>query len=123
MQSSLALQIEQILREEGLHPRHVEFEITEGMVMSDPERAITMMENLSDMGVKLALDDFGTGYSSLSYLKRFPMNSLKIDKAFVDDITINDKDRNMVASIIAMAHNLGLKVVAEGLKLKLSYRR
>ncbi|NWO02433.1 UNVERIFIED_ORG: PAS domain S-box-containing protein/diguanylate cyclase (GGDEF)-like protein [Idiomarina abyssalis] len=118
MQSSLALQIEQILREEGLHPRHVEFEITEGMVMSDPERAITMMENLSDMGVKLALDDFGTGYSSLSYLKRFPMNSLKIDKAFVDDITINDKDRNMVASIIAMAHNLGLKVVAEGVETK-----
>lgn len=118
MQSSLALQIEQILREEELHPRHVEFEITEGMVMSDPERAITMMENLSDMGVKLALDDFGTGYSSLSYLKRFPMNSLKIDKAFVDDITINDKDRNMVASIIAMAHNLGLRVVAEGVETK-----
>lgn len=118
MQSSLALQIEQILREEGLNPRHIEFEITEGMVMSDPERAITMMENLSDMGVKLALDDFGTGYSSLSYLKRFPMNSLKIDKAFVDDITINDKDRNMVASIIAMAHNLGLKVVAEGVETK-----
>lgn len=118
MQSSLALQIEQILREEDLHPRHVEFEITEGMVMSDPERAITMMENLSDMGVKLALDDFGTGYSSLSYLKRFPMNSLKIDKAFVDDITINDKDRNMVASIIAMAHNLGLKVVAEGVETR-----
>ncbi|MDV6315525.1 EAL domain-containing protein [Idiomarina sp. HP20-50] len=118
MQSSLALQIEQILREENLHPRHVEFEITEGMVMSDPERAITMMENLSDMGVKLALDDFGTGYSSLSYLKRFPMNSLKIDKAFVDDITINDKDRNMVASIIGMAHNLGLKVVAEGVETK-----
>lgn len=118
MQSSLALQIEQILREEDLHPRHVEFEITEGMVMSDPERAITMMENLSDMGVKLALDDFGTGYSSLSYLKRFPMNSLKIDKAFVDDITVNDKDRNMVASIIAMAHNLGLKVVAEGVETK-----
>ncbi|WP_417434475.1 EAL domain-containing protein [Idiomarina abyssalis] len=118
MQSSLALQIEQILREEDLHPRHVEFEVTEGMVMSDPERAITMMENLSDMGVKLALDDFGTGYSSLSYLKRFPMNSLKVDKAFVDDITINDKDRNMVASIIAMAHNLGLKVVAEGVETK-----
>lgn len=116
MQSSLALQIEEVLREEALHPRHVEFEITEGMVMNDPERAITMMENLSDMGVKLALDDFGTGYSSLSYLKRFPMNSLKVDKAFVDDITVNDKDRNMVASIIAMAHNLGLKVVAEGVE-------
>lgn len=116
MQSGLALQIESILREESLQPRHVEFEITEGMVMSDPERAIIMMENLSDMGVKLALDDFGTGYSSLAYLKRFPMDSLKIDKAFIDDITTSPKDRSMVASIIGMAHNLGLKVIAEGVE-------
>ncbi|WP_404402258.1 EAL domain-containing protein [Idiomarina seosinensis] len=116
LSSSLAFQIEQILLEEKLHPRHMEFEITEGMVMSDPERAITMLENLSDMGVQLALDDFGTGYSSLAYLKRFPIHTLKIDKAFVDDISNNDKDRNMVASIVAMAHNLGLKVVAEGVE-------
>ena len=116
MQSGLALQIECILRQESLPPRHVEFEITEGMVMSDPERAIIMMENLSDMGVKLALDDFGTGYSSLAYLKRFPMDSLKIDKAFIDDITTSSKDRSMVASIIGMAHNLGLKVIAEGVE-------
>lgn len=116
--SSLAFQIENILTEEGLHPRHVEFEITEGMVMTDPERAITMLENLADMGVQLALDDFGTGYSSLAYLKRFPIHTLKIDKAFVDDITSDDKDRNMVASIIAMAHNLTLKVVAEGVESK-----
>lgn len=114
--SSLAFQIESILAEENMHPRHIEFEITEGMVMSDPERAITMLENLADMGVQLALDDFGTGYSSLAYLKRFPLHALKIDKAFVDDITTDDKDRNMVASIIAMAHNLGLKVVAEGVE-------
>lgn len=116
MQSGLALQIESILHEESLPPRHVEFEITEGMVMSDPERAIIMMENLSDMGVKLALDDFGTGYSSLAYLKRFPMDSLKIDKTFIDDITTSSKDRSMVASIIGMAHNLGLKVIAEGVE-------
>ncbi|MGM0481126.1 MAG: EAL domain-containing protein [Pseudomonadota bacterium] len=116
LSSSLAFQIEHILMEEKLHPRHVEFEITEGMVMSDPERAITMLENLSDMGVQLALDDFGTGYSSLAYLKRFPIHTLKVDKAFVDDITRDDKDRNMVASIVAMAHNLGLKVVAEGVE-------
>lgn len=114
--SSLAFQIESILAEENMHPRHIEFEITEGMVMADPERAITMLENLADMGVQLALDDFGTGYSSLAYLKRFPLHTLKIDKAFVDDITTDDKDRNMVASIVGMAHNLGLKVVAEGVE-------
>ena len=108
--------IESILAEENMHPRHIEFEITEGMVMADPERAITMLENLADMGVQLALDDFGTGYSSLAYLKRFPLHTLKIDKAFVDDITTDDKDRNMVASIVGMAHNPGLKVVAEGVE-------
>lgn len=116
LSSSLALQIESILADEQLHPRHIEFEITEGMVMTDPERAIAMLENLADMGVQLALDDFGTGYSSLAYLKRFPIHTLKVDKAFVDDIASDDKDRNMVASIIAMAHNLNLKVVAEGVE-------
>lgn len=118
LSSSLAFHIESILADEKLHPRHIEFEITEGMVMSDPERAIIVLENLADMGVHLALDDFGTGYSSLAYLKRFPLHTLKIDKAFVDDITSDDKDRNMVASIVAMAHNLGLKVVAEGVEDK-----
>ena len=117
-QSSLALFIEQVLQEENMHPRHIEFEITEGMVMSDPERAIAMLENLADMGVQLALDDFGTGYSSLAYLKRFPMHTLKIDKEFVDDITFDERDRKMVESIIGMAHNLGLKVVAEGVEQK-----
>ncbi|PYE35302.1 PAS domain S-box-containing protein/diguanylate cyclase (GGDEF)-like protein [Idiomarina fontislapidosi] len=117
-QSSLALFIEQVLQEEQMHPRHIEFEITEGMVMSDPERAIAMLENLADMGVQLALDDFGTGYSSLSYLKRFPMHTLKIDKEFIDDITFDERDRKMVESIIGMAHNLGLKVVAEGVEQK-----
>ena len=110
--------IEQVLQEEEMHPRHIEFEITEGMVMSDPERAIAMLENLADMGVQLALDDFGTGYSSLAYLKRFPMHTLKIDKEFVDDITFDERDRKMVESIIGMAHNLGLKVVAEGVEEK-----
>ena len=117
-QSSLAMFIEQVLQEEKMHPRHIEFEITEGMVMSDPERAIAMLENLADMGVQLALDDFGTGYSSLSYLKRFPMHTLKIDKEFIDDITFDERDRKMVESIIGMAHNLGLKVVAEGVEQK-----
>lgn len=72
------------------------------------------MAELNKHGIQLALDDFGTGYSSLAYLKRFPIQTLKIDKTFVDDINGAERDRNMVASIVAMAHNMGLNVVAEG---------
>ena len=74
------------------------------------------MMQLSKMGVSLALDDFGTGYSSLSYLKRFPIDTLKIDKAFVDDIDKSDRDLKMVDSIITIAHNMGLSVVGEGVE-------
>ena len=84
--------------------------------MTDPERAIRTMSALQRLGINLALDDFGTGYSSLAYLKRFPIHCLKIDKVFIDDIQKSARERNMVASIIAMAHNLGLTVVAEGVE-------
>ena len=75
-----------------------------------------MMRRLREKGIHLALDDFGTGYSSLAYLKRFPLNTLKIDKAFIDDIAKSSVDRHMAAAIISIAHNLGLKVVAEGVE-------
>ena len=75
-----------------------------------------MMERLRERGIHLALDDFGTGYSSLAYLKKFPLNTLKIDKAFIDDIAHSNVDKHMTASIINIAHNLGLKVVAEGVE-------
>ncbi|MGI0152780.1 EAL domain-containing protein [Pseudidiomarina sp. WS423] len=114
VQPNLTETIMTILKEEGLAPQHLELEITEGVVMEDPERAIAIMTELHQQGIHLALDDFGTGYSSLAYLKRFPIQTLKIDKAFVDDINGAERDRNMVASIVAMAHNLGLDVVAEG---------
>lgn len=114
LQPDLAQRILAILQEEKLHPSYLELEITEGVVMDDPERAIEIMTELNDLGIHLALDDFGTGYSSLAYLKRFPIQTLKIDKAFIDDINGAERDRNMVASIVAMAHNLGLDVVAEG---------
>lgn len=114
LQPDLAKRIMAILQEEKLHPSYLELEITEGVVMDDPERAIEIMTELNDLGIHLALDDFGTGYSSLAYLKRFPIQTLKIDKAFIDDINGAERDRNMVASIVAMAHNLGLDVVAEG---------
>ena len=108
--------IEQILKEVGLSPLHLECEITEGTLMENPDQGLEMMKRLRDRGIHLALDDFGTGYSSLAYLKRFPLNTLKIDKAFIDDIAESSTDRHMAAAIINIAHNLGLKVVAEGVE-------
>ncbi|MEP2652708.1 MAG: EAL domain-containing protein, partial [Paraglaciecola sp.] len=105
-----------ILQKIGLSPLHLECEITEGTLMQDPEKALRMMVRLRERGIHLALDDFGTGYSSLAYLKRFPINTLKIDKAFIDDIATTSEDRYMTQAIITIAHNLGLKVVAEGVE-------
>lgn len=112
----LQQRIESILRLTQLPASHLELEITEGTVIKQPEMAITVMQQLAKMGVSLALDDFGTGYSSLSYLKRFPIHTLKIDKAFVDDIDKSDRDLKMVDSIITIAHNMGLSVVGEGVE-------
>ncbi|QJR79862.1 EAL domain-containing protein [Alteromonas pelagimontana] len=108
--------IDKVLNEVGLSPLHLECEITEGTLMENPEQGLRMMERLRERGIHLALDDFGTGYSSLAYLKRFPLNTLKIDKAFIDDIAESSVDRHMTAAIINIAHNLGLKVVAEGVE-------
>ncbi|MDP5129837.1 MAG: EAL domain-containing protein, partial [Paraglaciecola sp.] len=105
-----------ILQRAGLSPLHLECEITEGTLMQNPESALRMMQRLRERGIHLALDDFGTGYSSLAYLKRFPINTLKIDKAFIDDIATTSEDRHMTQAIITIAHNLGLKVVAEGVE-------
>ena len=112
----LQQRIESILRLTQLPAANLELEITEGTVIREPEKAIKVMQQLSKMGVSLALDDFGTGYSSLSYLKRFPIHTLKIDKAFVDDIDKSDRDLKMVDSIITIAHNMGLSVVGEGVE-------
>ncbi len=112
----LQQRIESILRLTQLPAANLELEITEGTVIKQPEKAIKVMQQLSKMGVSLALDDFGTGYSSLSYLKRFPIHTLKIDKAFVDDIDKSDRDLKMVDSIITIAHNMGLSVVGEGVE-------
>jgi len=105
-----------VLQRVGLSPLHLECEITEGTLMQNPESALRMMQRLRERGIHLALDDFGTGYSSLAYLKRFPINTLKIDKAFIDDIATSSEDRHMAQAIITIAHNLGLKVVAEGVE-------
>ncbi len=112
----LEQRIASILRLTQLPATNLELEITEGTVIKHPEKAIKVMMQLSKMGISLALDDFGTGYSSLSYLKRFPIDTLKIDKSFVDDIDKSDRDLKMVDSIITIAHNMGLSVVGEGVE-------
>ncbi|NVJ65184.1 MAG: EAL domain-containing protein, partial [Gammaproteobacteria bacterium] len=98
----------------NLEASSIEFEITEGMVMQDLAHSIQQMKTLKDMGVSLALDDFGVGYSSLGNLKDFPIDTLKIDRSFVWDLDDSVRDRKLVASIITLAHNLDIKVVAEG---------
>ena len=115
-QPNLVKVISDVLEETGLSAQNLELEITEGTVMDSPQEAIDTMLQIRAMGINLSLDDFGTGYSSLAYLKKFPLNTLKIDKAFVDDIEISDQGRNMVATIVTIAHNLGLNVVAEGVE-------
>jgi len=115
-QSNLVGQIADILKESQLPAKHLELEITEGTVMDSPQEAIDTMLQIRAMGIHLSLDDFGTGYSSLAYLKKFPLNTLKIDKAFVDDIEESEQGRNMVATIVTIAHNLGMDVVAEGVE-------
>lgn len=115
-QSDFAIQVRNILDATGLAPEHLECEITEGTLMESPEDALNVMLALRAQGIQLALDDFGTGYSSLAYLKRFPITTLKIDKAFIEDIDKNHTDKNMVEAIINIAHNLGLEVVAEGVE-------
>ncbi|OUS73281.1 GGDEF domain-containing protein [Pseudoalteromonas sp. A601] len=111
----LTTRIDVILQKNALPSYFLELEITEGTVMDDPQDAISIMRSLSARGIHLAMDDFGTGYSSLAYLKQFPLNTLKVDKAFIDDME-NERGRNMVDSIVTIAHNLDLHVVAEGVE-------
>jgi len=104
------------LRESGISPALLELEITESAIISDVERAISTMNGIKAMGIALSLDDFGTGYSSLNYLKRFPLDYLKIDQSFVRDLTEVSDAQAIVRSIIGLAHNLQMKVVAEGVE-------
>jgi diguanylate cyclase (GGDEF)-like protein/PAS domain S-box-containing protein len=114
---SLAERIQQILADTGLEGRCLEIELTESMLLANPETTVKLMQQLDRNGVRFAIDDFGTGYSSLSYLKRFPIDVLKIDQSFVRDITSDSDDAAIVRAIITMAHSLGIETVAEGVEL------
>jgi diguanylate cyclase (GGDEF)-like protein/PAS domain S-box-containing protein len=106
--------IDKILGECNFPSEYLELEITESMVMENIESAIEIMKQLSSRNISISIDDFGTGYSSLSYLKKFPIDTIKIDKSFISDLMYSEEDRKIVTSIIQLAHNLGLKVIAEG---------
>jgi EAL domain-containing protein (putative c-di-GMP-specific phosphodiesterase class I) len=114
----IAIRISTLLSEKQISSQRLELEITESSMMHDPIRALDMLEHLSAMGINITIDDFGTGYSSLSYLKRLPAKSVKIDKSFIIGMLQDPNDAAIVRTSIDLAHNLGLKVVAEGVENK-----
>jgi len=115
---SLLETIERLLKETGVPPELIELELTEGIIMSDAKEAIEKLQHFKDLGLKLSIDDFGTGYSSLSYLRRFPIDKLKIDQSFVRDLLTDPGDAAITNSIIALARELGLHAIAEGVETK-----
>jgi diguanylate cyclase (GGDEF)-like protein len=114
--ANLVEQIRRALEASGLNPQLLEVELTETAIMSDAEESIQILEAISRMGVLVSVDDFGTGYSSMSYLRRFPIDKLKIDRCFVDQMTRRPEDASIVQAIISLAHSLHLKVIAEGVE-------
>ena len=116
--SELLKTIQRVMEDKCMQPEFLELEITESILMKNSEPDIEALQAMSRMGMRFAIDDFGTGYSSLTYLKRFPINVLKIDQAFVQDITVNMDDAAIVRAIITMAHSLGMKTVAEGVETR-----
>jgi diguanylate cyclase (GGDEF)-like protein len=114
--SGLLSKLTRIIHSSGLDPASLELEITESVVMSQADCAVTVLEQLKSIGVQIAIDDFGTGYSSLGYLRRFPIDTIKVDRSFIMDIPADAGDTKIARAIIAMAHALKLKVVAEGVE-------
>lgn len=115
-QAAFAQELARRVRESGLHPSALELELTEHILVKDADAAVAICRELKAIGVRFAIDDFGTGYSSLSYLRRFPVNTLKVDRSFVRDLPHNNDAAAICSAIVAMAHSLGLTVVAEGVE-------
>ncbi len=115
-QGNIVSMIRDALDDAGLEARFLEVELTESVVMSDPEESVAILEKLSTMGVLVSIDDFGTGYSSMSYLRRFPIDKIKIDRAFISEAISRPDDASIVRAIVSLAHSLRLKVVAEGVE-------
>ena len=116
--SEIVQTISQSLDSQAMSAEHLEMEITESSIMTDTVKAEETLQQLSDLGIRIAIDDYGTGYSSLAYLKKLPVDYLKIDKSFILEVTENENDALIVRSTIELAHNLGLKVIAEGIENK-----
>ncbi|MBD8530191.1 MULTISPECIES: bifunctional diguanylate cyclase/phosphodiesterase [unclassified Massilia] len=115
-QAGFAGTVRGIVADAGIDPCLLEFELTESMLMADPESAVRILSSLKAQGMRLSVDDFGTGYSSLAYLKRFPLDALKIDRTFVRDLPDDADDAAITKAVISLAHSLNLKVVAEGVE-------
>ncbi|MEA1919852.1 MAG: EAL domain-containing protein, partial [Campylobacterota bacterium] len=107
-----------LIQDTGCKAEWLELEVTEGQIMKNPEDAIKILKELSELGIELAIDDFGTGYSSLSYLKKLPINKLKVDQSFVQDLPQDEEDVGITKAVIALANSLNLKVIAEGVEMK-----
>lgn len=118
---SFIKRVSEVLNATGLHPRRLQLELTEGIMMDDKDATLRALTHLKELGVQLSIDDFGTGYSSLSYLSRFPLDELKIDRSFVIDFNKSENDASLVIAIIAMARSLRLDLVAEGVETPEQY--
>ena len=118
---SLLTSVRNILAETGISPDNLEFEITESVIMQNPDYAVSILSAITDLGIHISIDDFGTGYSSLAHLKRFSVNTLKIDKSFVRDVSLNSADAAIATAIIAMGNSLNLNIIAEGVETQEQY--
>jgi len=115
-QADFVARVIQILNETGLDPGYLELELTETSIMQNAETGSQLLEQIRELGVKVAIDDFGTGYSSLSYLKRLPIDTVKLDRSFVTGASTDPDDAALVMAVVTLAHNLRLKVIAEGVE-------